>query len=84
MKHQERHVSNPETDNSWLENNYGFERFKYSTWGLPFKCVSFLLLVFREDISVITKLVGAAPVLFFGCLYFFPILFLLPKDSLRG
>ncbi len=32
MKHQERHeqASHPETDNSWLEDKYGFERFVYS------------------------------------------------------
>ncbi len=72
MKHQERHVSNPETDNSWLENNYGFERFKYSTWGFPFKCVSFLLLVFREDISVTNKVSWSSTCVILWLLVFFP------------
>ncbi len=60
------------------------------------KVCHFYFLFFREDISVTTKWMvskGGGHVLeqhlgfadgcvFFGCLSFFPIMFLLPKDSL--
>ncbi len=55
------------------------------------KVCHFYFLFFREDISVTSKGVGhvfeqhlgfADGYTFFGCLSFFPIMFLLPKDSL--
>ncbi len=64
------------------------------------KVCYFYFLFFREDMSVTYKVddgggKGGGHVLeqhlgftdgyaFFGCLTFFPIMFLLPKDSLRG
>ncbi len=66
----------------------------YSIWGLPLKVCYFYFLFFREDISVTNKVDGeqrwwtrleqhlSFADVFFGCLSFFPIMFLLPKDSL--